>query len=283
MGRTVKYMSLDEQYEEDLLVLAEMERDLSASYVAERVTPGHSLHGQKLYGPSTALDINQDFNMIDEDEEKQIELMDVFDNKPLKRSTSRKRKRSNEIGDEFEDYPNPKRAKTSTLELMVDDTEDVQGNDDENTLYLHGRPSLNDNTSMMITNDDGERLYIYYDSLCQYDRDLKQCLKAFKSNVRCLNSLGILQEHKTIDELLDEVQAERISLEVREMNTMSNGNEKEEQPEDIATELWTDKYAPSTIHDLLSSEMINREVTAWVKQWDYIVFGHQYKRKQHRN
>merc|ERR1719477_517125 len=32
---------------------------------------------------------------------------------------------------------------------------------------------------------------------------------------------------------------------------------------------------------LLSSEKINREVTAWVKQWDMLVFGHKYIRAQH--
>merc|ERR1719491_1568015 len=50
---------------------------------------------------------------------------------------------------------------------------------------------------------------------------------------------------------------------------------------EIDTELWVDKYAPNGIMSLLSSEKINREVTAWVKQWDLLVFGHKYVRSQH--
>merc|ERR1719334_3094705 len=49
----------------------------------------------------------------------------------------------------------------------------------------------------------------------------------------------------------------------------------------VDTQLWVDKYAPRGIMSLLSSEKINREVTAWVKQWDLLVFGHKYIRAQH--
>ena len=47
--------------------------------------------------------------------------------------------------------------------------------------------------------------------------------------------------------------------------------------------LWVDKYAPKSMIDLCSSEKINREVTTWVKEWDYIVFGHKYSRRSNHS
>merc|ERR1712176_395958 len=46
----------------------------------------------------------------------------------------------------------------------------------------------------------------------------------------------------------------------------------------MGTQLWTDKYSPKRIIDLLSAEKINREVTTWVKEWDHVVFGGKYRR-----
>jgi len=37
--------------------------------------------------------------------------------------------------------------------------------------------------------------------------------------------------------------------------------------------LWVDKYAPKSYADLLSPEVINREVLQWIKSWDECVFG----------
>lgn len=37
--------------------------------------------------------------------------------------------------------------------------------------------------------------------------------------------------------------------------------------------LWVDKYAPQSFMDLLSDELINRDVVKWMKMWDHCVFG----------
>lgn len=37
--------------------------------------------------------------------------------------------------------------------------------------------------------------------------------------------------------------------------------------------LWVDKYAPQGFMDLLSDELINRDVVKWMKGWDHCVFG----------
>jgi hypothetical protein len=39
--------------------------------------------------------------------------------------------------------------------------------------------------------------------------------------------------------------------------------------------LWVEKYAPVGFLDLLSDELINREVVKWVKTWDRCVFGNK--------
>lgn len=41
----------------------------------------------------------------------------------------------------------------------------------------------------------------------------------------------------------------------------------------VASGLWVDKYRSARYTDLLSDEKVNREVLAWVKQWDVAVFG----------
>ena len=40
-----------------------------------------------------------------------------------------------------------------------------------------------------------------------------------------------------------------------------------------ASSLWVDKYAPKTFLDLLSDEMVNRDVVRWLKSWDPCVFN----------
>ena len=41
----------------------------------------------------------------------------------------------------------------------------------------------------------------------------------------------------------------------------------------LSKQLWVEKYAPAGFLDLLSDELINREVVKWVKEWERCVFG----------
>eukprot|EP01133_Synstelium_polycarpum_P016345 gene16345-19443_t len=41
----------------------------------------------------------------------------------------------------------------------------------------------------------------------------------------------------------------------------------------IDNRLWVDKYTPTSFHELLSDDKMNREILSWLKQWDPIVFG----------
>jgi chromosome transmission fidelity protein 18 len=45
--------------------------------------------------------------------------------------------------------------------------------------------------------------------------------------------------------------------------------------------LWVDRYRPHRFTDLLGNERVAREIMAWVKEWDFCVFGKN--RNRHRN
>jgi len=101
-----------------------------------------------------------------------------------------------------------------------------------------------------------------------------------------------------IDDLLAEVEKDHFERALHETE-LQNGRVKkagsgekmsspsEKQPSDKAIaedsepkstqrqipSLWVDKYAPVGFLDLLSDEMINRDVVRWVKEWDTCVFG----------
>ncbi|KAH7889597.1 P-loop containing nucleoside triphosphate hydrolase protein [Phlebopus sp. FC_14] len=50
-------------------------------------------------------------------------------------------------------------------------------------------------------------------------------------------------------------------------------------PEDT---LWVDRYRPRRFTELLGNERVAREVMAWVKQWDWCVFGKKRNKKRTR-
>jgi chromosome transmission fidelity protein 18 len=50
-------------------------------------------------------------------------------------------------------------------------------------------------------------------------------------------------------------------------------------PEDT---LWVDRYRPRKFTELLGNERVARETMAWVKQWDWCVFGKRKSKKRMR-
>ncbi|KAH7107651.1 P-loop containing nucleoside triphosphate hydrolase protein [Auriculariales sp. MPI-PUGE-AT-0066] len=48
-------------------------------------------------------------------------------------------------------------------------------------------------------------------------------------------------------------------------------------------QLWVDRYKPTRFTDLLGDERVHRETMAWVKQWDFCVFGANKRRKWQRD
>ncbi|GAM21142.1 hypothetical protein SAMD00019534_043170 [Acytostelium subglobosum LB1] len=41
----------------------------------------------------------------------------------------------------------------------------------------------------------------------------------------------------------------------------------------IDNRLWVDKYAPTSFHELLSDDKMNKDILTWLKLWDHSVFG----------
>ncbi|KAL4077289.1 P-loop containing nucleoside triphosphate hydrolase protein [Scleroderma yunnanense] len=55
------------------------------------------------------------------------------------------------------------------------------------------------------------------------------------------------------------------------------------QPKHEEDTLWVDRYRPKRFTELLGNERVAREVLAWVKQWDWCVFGKKRHKKRARD
>ena len=49
-------------------------------------------------------------------------------------------------------------------------------------------------------------------------------------------------------------------------------NQSQEHKEALSSYLWIDKYNSKKFFDLLTDEVINRNVLTWLKTWDELVF-----------
>ncbi|KAF8077688.1 P-loop containing nucleoside triphosphate hydrolase protein [Lyophyllum atratum] len=56
-----------------------------------------------------------------------------------------------------------------------------------------------------------------------------------------------------------------------------------DSPEPIEDTLWVDRYRPQKFTELMGNERVARETMAWVKQWDWCVFGSKKGRKRPRS
>ncbi|TFY71375.1 hypothetical protein EVG20_g1639 [Dentipellis fragilis] len=88
------------------------------------------------------------------------------------------------------------------------------------------------------------------------------------------NLLGV-PLHRLMDEL-SITAARKISAE----DTVSTGADA--SVVDTDNTLWIDRYRPKRFVDLLGDERLHREVAAWVKEWDYCVFGKRKGKKRAR-
>jgi chromosome transmission fidelity protein 18 len=88
---------------------------------------------------------------------------------------------------------------------------------------------------------------------------------------RVLQETKAAKRRRKIDEkrnkaiLAEKAEGQEISIE--------SGNGLAEKSKRGAGLLWVEKYAPKGFLDLLSDELINREVVKWMKEWDQCVFG----------
>ena len=54
---------------------------------------------------------------------------------------------------------------------------------------------------------------------------------------------------------------------------MAHASENTPSSSKVHDKLWVDRYRPQQYTDLLGDDRVHREVMAWVKEWDYCVFG----------
>jgi chromosome transmission fidelity protein 18 len=73
-----------------------------------------------------------------------------------------------------------------------------------------------------------------------------------------------------IHRLIDTLTLEAASLSLSDTVATSSSTTLNDDPEDT---LWVDRYRPKRFVDLLGDERVHRDTLAWVKEWDYCVFG----------
>ena len=113
---------------------------------------------------------------------------------------------------------------------------------------------------------------------------LAAALRRSKGNLLAtkIDDLLALVERDQFERVLQETKAakKRAKLEKRlqDKSHQPQGNDsseelsrKDKQP--MPKQLWVEKYAPVGFLDLMSDELINREVVKWMKSWDRCVFG----------
>jgi chromosome transmission fidelity protein 18 len=71
--------------------------------------------------------------------------------------------------------------------------------------------------------------------------------------------------HRMMDQVSEDV-ARKLSLNDAAAASSSTSQSTEDT-------LWVDRYKPNRFLDLIGDERVHRETLAWVKEWDFCVFG----------
>ncbi len=126
---------------------------------------------------------------------------------------------------------------------------------------------------MMVTATSGEgRVYApLYTPEDEVGGCLAQALRRSKGSLLA----------RSIEDLLDIVEKEHFERTLQATKEAKKKKKKTLEKSEVKGScakqsqhgLWVDKYAPKSFLDLLSDELINRDVVKWLKMWDYCVFG----------
>ncbi|KAF9651533.1 P-loop containing nucleoside triphosphate hydrolase protein [Thelephora ganbajun] len=113
--------------------------------------------------------------------------------------------------------------------------------------------------SIRATTFEGKPVFIK--KKAQTDRTKKRTATAGKAT-------GLLDVplHRLMDELA-------VSASDPSRNTQITLESVSSPSSKVHGELWVDRYRPQQYTDLLGDDRVHREVMAWVKEWDYCVFG----------
>ncbi|XP_004531346.1 chromosome transmission fidelity protein 18 homolog [Ceratitis capitata] len=139
----------------------------------------------------------------------------------------------------------------------------------------------------VLRRSDQERIFVRFHSEEYENRALEE--------VRALPQYdGLLGEHKqriwseandiVLKRASTPSQQQQENVVAQQVSAVSTTNaaaaNDEENQEEI---LWVEKYKPRKYIDLLSDEATNRSLLYWLKMWDKIVFGREFKKKDENN
>nr|XP_006818103.1 PREDICTED: chromosome transmission fidelity protein 18 homolog [Saccoglossus kowalevskii] len=139
---------------------------------------------------------------------------------------------------------------------------------------------------LTVTGHDGERVYVKVrddDKLVDKTKIVVYGNRSDGSLQLLSTSIDVLREiieEKRTNQLLEESQriSDELEREVNENRVIAkrDGNETK------TGSLWVDKYGPQQYSELLSDDGTNRTLLRWLKLWDYVVYGKEYKPKEEK-
>ena len=98
--------------------------------------------------------------------------------------------------------------------------------------------------------------------------DVAALLEKFEEeeNAKKENELDDICQNLSLDE--EDLDDGKMEISVEGSNQIITTNE---------TQMWVDKYTSEKFFDLLTDEVVNRNVLTWLKSWDEIVFPEKAK------
>ena len=79
------------------------------------------------------------------------------------------------------------------------------------------------------------------------------------------------------NEAHDDVPEENVAEGQKSDALFSQDSENAQEEDKDASKLWIDKYTSHKFLDLLTDEVLNRNVLTWIKSWDTVVFPERSK------
>lgn len=136
----------------------------------------------------------------------------------------------------------------------------------------HTRPKNATHLSVRATTFDGKTIY-----LRRRTKVLSRGSTSTTSTNQRMNNLLDVPIHRLMDALSSQAVAK---LQKQDQNNVPQSSNESSASEDI---LWVDRYRPHKFTELMGNERVARDTMAWLKQWDWCVFGRKRGRKRPRD
>ncbi|KAG6832058.1 hypothetical protein H0H92_005480 [Tricholoma furcatifolium] len=129
--------------------------------------------------------------------------------------------------------------------------------------------NINSSFSMRATTFDGQP--VYFRRKPKIERTARDKLRSTTERMGNLLDVPI---HRLMDQL--SVKA------VNDLQTRDGFSDASSSTRPVEETLWVDRYRPHRFTELMGNERVAREIMAWVKQWDWCVFGKRKGKKRAR-